>query len=116
NFLNSNTIVFIIFYVLMKFFVNTIEFISMSMIVVKLNIGSTMAVDAPSHTQVSKLLYFRHFLDFAMTCLASHLAYIHVLRVIKINVVGEIMNLNPFNWFAGSIIFFLIRIPSCIFI
>ena len=88
-----------IFYILMKFFINAVELIAMAFIVAELNVCCTMAIDAPSHAQISKLLHLVHLLDLTVAGLTLHPAYLNMLGVVEINQVREAMDPYPFNWF-----------------
>ena len=78
----------------------------MPLIIVKLYVGSTVAVNTPAHAQFGKLTYFGHFLYWAVTGLALYLAYFHMLGVVKVNMVGKIVDLNPFDWLSWPVITF----------
>ena len=81
----------------MKLFVDAIEFIAFGAIVVELHLGFAVTVYTPSHAQVRHLLYLVHGLHFAVAALALHLAGIYVLGVAEINVVRQIVNLDPLD-------------------
>src|ERR1035437_2357669 len=97
-------IIFFIFYIIMKFFIDAIKFISMPFIIIKLNLCFPVAINTPTHAKISKLRYFRHFLDITMAGLALLLAYFYVLRMIKINIIRQVVNSNPLNLFTRSVI------------
>ena len=92
NLFHSYTIQLLIFQIFVEFFVNAVEFV-----IGKLHFGFPVTVYTPAHAQVSKLVYFVHFLDFTMAGLALLLTGFYVLGVIKIYVIGQVMNANPFN-------------------
>ena len=73
-----------------------------------------MAIDAPAHTEVGILADLVHLLDGSMAGLALHLPYPDVLGVVKVNEVGEVMDLYPFDGMAGMGVFVAIGIVSCI--
>src|SRR5687767_8633202 len=87
NHLHRHAIVFFIPDIIMKFFINTIELISLSIIIIELNICLPMTIDTPAHTKVSKLLYFIHILYISMAGLALLLTYFYMLCMIKINMI-----------------------------
>jgi hypothetical protein len=76
----------------MEFFVDAIE-----SIVFKLHFGFSVTVHTPAHAKIRELLYFTHFLNFTMAGLALHLSGFYVLGMVKIYVVGQIVDTNPFN-------------------
>src|SRR4051812_38697597 len=79
----------------MKFLINTIK-----TIILKLNLGGTMAIYTPSHTKLSVLISYAHFLHFTVAGLALHLTSLYMLRVVEVNVVRKVMNSCPFNRFC----------------
>jgi hypothetical protein len=74
------------------FFINTIE-----TIVFKLHFGFAVTIHTPTHTQVRELLYFIHFLNFSMAGLTGYLSGIHVLGMVKVYVVRQVMDSDPFD-------------------
>src|SRR5690606_27931998 len=81
-------------------------------VVGKLHFGCTVAVHAPSHAERGILVYFVFLLYVSVTGLALYLTYFHVLRVVKIYIVGQVMDLNPFDGTRGLSISFLFRVPA----
>src|SRR5258705_9033714 len=116
NFFNRNAIVFMILYIVVKFFVNIIKFVAMALVIIKLNVCCTMAIDTPSHAQVGKLFNLIHFLNFTMTGLTLNPANFYVLGMIEISQVRQVMNLYPFNWLTRLVVGFAGRIPAGILI
>ena len=122
--LHCYAIHFMIFQIFMEFFVDAIEFIS-GAIAVEVNLCFPVAIDTPAHAQLGKLVHFRHFLDITMTCLALLFAYFYVLAMIEINMVGQVVNFNPLNWFGAigyaitiiiGVIFGSGWVPACVFV
>lgn len=96
----SNTVHFTVRYVFVEFLVNAVIFITAAIFfVVKINFGFPVAIYTPSHAQVAELVYFRHLLYVTMTGLALLFTYFNVLAVVKINVVGQVVNFYPLNLF-----------------
>src|SRR5215471_11722557 len=118
NIINCNTISYSVFDLFMVFGINTIEFIAITLIVIKVDLGFAVAVDAPSHAQRCKLVYFVHCSNFSMAGLALLLACSHVLGMVEINMVRQVMYPDPFNGFPFAHICSLGRVParSCIYL
>ena len=93
-----------------EFTVDAIEFIAVYAIGAfgEGDLGGSMAVDAPAHAQIGELFYFVHLLDGAMTGLTLDVAYADMLRVIEIDQVGEVVDLDPFDGVTG------LRIPVAV--
>ena len=81
-FLYGYTVKFAIFHILMKFFIDAVK-----AIVGKLHLGFAVAIYTPTHAEVILLFYFTHFLNLTMTLLTSYLTRVHVLCVVKVNVI-----------------------------
>lgn len=92
NLFNGHAIELAILHVFVELLVNAVESIFS-----ELHLGLAVAVDAPTHAQVGKLLHFTHLLDFTMAGLAGHLAGYYVLGVVEINMVRQVMDLDPLN-------------------
>src|SRR4051794_1967584 len=75
--------------------VNAIEAIAL-----KLNLCIAVTVYAPTHAKVGELVHLILFLYFAMAGLASYFTYIYVLRVVKINMVGQEVYTYPRYWLS----------------
>src|SRR5690606_27766300 len=67
-------------------------------LIVEIHRSSTVTVNTPSHRQTSKLFGYFHLLDRTMAGLTRHTTGHHVLLVTKENVIGQIVNPNPWNW------------------
>jgi hypothetical protein len=76
----------------MVFFVDTVK-----SIVFKLHFGFAVTVNTPAHAKIRELLHFTHFLNFTVAGLALHLSGFYVLGMVKIYVVGQIVDTNPFD-------------------
>ena len=106
-FLHSYGIHFTGFKIVVKFFVDAVEFVPFTgSFIEKIDFRFPMTVNTPSHAQLGKLVYLRHFLDIPVTGLTILLTNLHMLTMIEINMIGEIMNFYPLNWFTGLVIFF----------
>ena len=96
--LDRNTILCAVFQIVMEFFVNAVEFITVVPGRIReIDLGRTVTVDTPAHAQFSKLLHLVHFLDRTMTGLALHFAGAGVLGMTEEYMVGEIVDLYPLN-------------------
>src|SRR5690606_29176889 len=57
-----------------------------------------------------------------MAALTGYFANSYVLRVVEVNVVGQVMNFNPLNRLSQyitlliAIVILFLRVPSCIFV
>src|ERR1700733_14251445 len=89
----------------MEFLVNAVEFIAIPAGIREVDLGSTVTIDTPAHAQFGKLLHFVHFLDRSVTGLALYLACADMLCVAEENMVGQVMDLDPFHRLAGLCIF-----------
>jgi hypothetical protein len=78
----------------MEFLVKTIETVART-ICIEIHLRFPVTVDAPAHAQFRLLRDFIHFLDIAMAALTLYISNSCVLRMIKINVVGKVVNFNP---------------------
>src|SRR5690606_6827497 len=113
----SYAITFTFFNFLVVFFKNTVV-----VVVLEINFGFSVTVDTPSHRQRLKLFHLVHFLNRTVTSLTLYITNIYVLRMVKVNVVGQVVHFYPFDWSSFDITFFVTnilfgsRIPSCIFI
>jgi hypothetical protein len=84
--------------VLVEMLINAVELITaITRGIREVHLGRTVTVDTPAHTKWSELVYLIHLLDRPMTGLALYLTGLGMLGVVKIDVVGEIMDLDPFN-------------------
>lgn len=110
--INGDAVSFFLFDFLVILFVEAIEFVALSFIVVEINLAFAVAVHAPAHAEFRKLVNFAHLGDFTMAGLALNLACACVLRVAEEYVVGQAVYFNPFDGFARVTVFFLRRIPS----
>ena len=97
--LNGNAIHLAGFQVLMKSFVNAVELVAVAGGIGEIDLGRPMAVDTPAHAQRSELLHLVHFLDRSMAGLTLYLAGLRMLGMAKEDVVGEIVDLDPFHGF-----------------
>ena len=79
-----------------KFAVDTIELVALVGAVREIDLRGPVTVDTPAHAQRRKLLDLVIFLHGSMTGLALHLARLSMLCVAEENMVGEIMDLDPF--------------------
>jgi hypothetical protein len=111
NLFHCYTIHLAVLYVVVKLLIHAVE-----PIVLKLNIGFSVTVNTPAHAKVAKLLHFSHLLNRTMTGLTLHAPYFGVLRVVEINVVRKVVNLDPFDGFTLACVFIERRIPSGILI
>ena len=103
--LNGNTIHRTGSQILMKPFVNAVEFVAVAGGIGEIDLCRPMAVDAPTHAQGSELLHLVHFLDRSVAGLALYLAGLRMLGMAKEDVIGEIVDLDPFHGFRiGRII------------
>src|SRR5678810_753372 len=84
----------------MEFFINAIKLIAAAIIIIEIHFGFAVTVDAPTHAQIGKLVYFIHFLNGAVASLALYLSCIYMLCVIKINMIGKVMNFYPLYRFC----------------
>src|SRR5580692_3397592 len=82
-----------------KFRVDAIKFISglTARAVGEIDPARPMTIDAPAHAQRRELVNLIHVLDRAMTGLALHLTRMHMLRVAEENMIGQVMDTNPFH-------------------
>jgi hypothetical protein len=58
----------------------------------------SVAVQAKAHTQRLSVVNDRHLINATVAFFAAHSA-VHVGRVIKVGVVGSLVDLDPLNWF-----------------
>ena len=117
NLFNGYTIHFTGFDIVVKLFVNAVEFVALpGCFIVKINFAFAVAIYAPPHAKVCKLIYFGHLLYIAVTGLAILLAYFYMLAMVKIHMVGQVMNFHPVNWLAGLIVFFQVGVPAGVLI
>src|SRR5258708_12528936 len=94
--LNSYAIHFASSQIFMEFFVNAVEFISISAGIREINLGRTMAVDTPAHAHICKLFHLVHFLDRTMAGLALYFTGTDMLCLADEYVVGKILHLCQF--------------------
>jgi hypothetical protein len=78
------------------------------------DLGGAMAVDAPPHAQIGELFYLIHLLDGTMTGLALDVAYADMLRMIEIDQVGEVVDLDPFDGVTGFRISIAVRVVAAV--
>ena len=93
----GHTIHFASLHIVMELLVNAVKFISGAVSGIKVHLGLAVTVNTPTHAQLSHLLYFVHFLDITVAGLAGYITYPYVLGVVKVNVVGQVMDLYPFR-------------------
>src|SRR5579864_8645254 len=84
----------------MEPFVNAIELVAVAGTVGEIDLGGTMAIDAPTHAEGGKLFHLVHFLDGAVAGLALNLSGLGMLCVAEEYVVGKVMDLDPFYRFG----------------
>ena len=94
--LDSHTIHFARFQIVMEFLVNAVEFVAIASRVTEVDLGRTVAVDTPAHAEFGELLHFVHFLDGSVAGLALNLTGLGMLGVAEEYVVGEVVDLYPF--------------------
>ena len=101
-----------------EFAVDAIEFVAVYAFgsLGKIDLGGSMAVDAPAHAEIGELPDLVHLLDRAMAGLTLHLAHPDVLGVIEIHVIRQVMYFHPFNWLTRARISLCFGIPSGVFI
>ena len=99
--LNRHAVHFTVFQILMEFLINAVEFIAIPRGIGEIDLAGPVTIDTPAHTQLCKLLHLIHLLDRAVTGLALYLARADMLRVAEKDMVGEIMDLDPFYRFTG---------------
>jgi len=93
---HGNTVHLVILNIVVEFLVNAVKFITACIVlIIEINLGFAVTVDAPAHAQVGELVYFRHFLDVSVAGLTLLLAYFHVLAVVEVYVVGQVMHFGP---------------------
>jgi len=83
-----------IFNICMELLVNAVELVA-GAVCVEVDLGLPVTVDTPAHAQFRKLFHFIHFSDLTMAGLALYIAGSYVLRVIEVNMVGQVMDLYP---------------------
>ena len=74
-----------------------LELVALPFRIIEINLCLAMAIDTPSHAQVSHLFYLIHRGDLTVTALALNLSGSDVLRVVEVNMVRKIMDLYPFD-------------------
>src|SRR3954454_10244998 len=84
-------------------------------IIFKLNFCTAVAVQTPTHAQGSKLEHFIIAGNLAMAGLALHSASVYMLSMIEINMIREIVNTHPRNWFCLTCIPGSSGFKTCIF-
>jgi len=99
--------------VLMEPLIDVIEFVAfVSGAGRKVNPGCPVAVDTPAHAEIGELPDLVHLLDRAMTGLALNFSHLDVLGVIEIDEIRQIVDLNPFDRFAGPRVLSFCRIVT----
>ena len=92
--------------ILVEPFVNAIEFISIVSIGIgEIHLGSTVTVYTPAHAEIGKLFYFIHLCDGSVTGLTLYFARANMLGMVKVNMVGQVVDLYPFDLFTGFGVF-----------
>ena len=87
--------------VLVEMLVNAVELVAtVAGRIREVHLGRTVTVDTPAHAEGSKLVHFIHLLDRSMTGLTLYLSGLRMLGVVKVYVVGEIVDLDPFYRFG----------------
>lgn len=66
-------------------------------VVFEFDLRLAVAIDAPAHAECGILIYNLHLLDGAMAFLTFYLADCDVLRVVKIDVIGQVVDAHPFD-------------------
>ena len=89
----------------MEFFVNAIKFISVSGRIREIDFCSAVTVNTPAHAEFGELFHFVHFCNASMTGLALDFACADMLGMIEIYMIGQIMDLYPFDLFTGLCVF-----------
>src|SRR5687767_53040 len=102
----------------MELLINAVEFVAFCTIVIEINFCIAMTIDTPAHAQLRKLFHFIHFRNISMTGLALNIACFYVLGMIEVNMVRQVVDPYPFNWFGfGRIpIIWFGRIETRIFV
>jgi len=87
--------------VLVEMLVNAVELVAtITGRIGEVHFGRAVTVDTPAHAEGSKLMHFIHLLDRPMTGLALYLTGLRMLGVVKIDMVGKIVDLDPFYRFG----------------
>ena len=60
-----------------------------------------MTFQTPFHLQRCRLIGDRHFIYLAVTSRTTD-TFCNMNAVVEVGVIREVVNANPFNWFAGS--------------
>jgi hypothetical protein len=105
--LNSYTVKLLVLHVFMELLINAVEFV-----VGELHFGFPVAVNAPTHAEVCKLINLIHLLDLTVTGLALLLPCIHVLGMVEIYMIRQVMDADPLDGLAFSVVLLLGRIPA----
>ena len=90
------------FDIVVELLVDTVKLVALGAVVIEVHVGLTVTVDTPSHAQVGHLFYFIHGSDLTVTALTLYITGADVLGVVKINVVGQIVDFHPFDWLRFS--------------
>lgn len=80
--------------------------ISMNLLVVaivQVNLGLAVAINTPTHGELTVLVDLRHFFNGSVTGLALNTGHFVMLVVIKISEIRQIVNTHPFDWGVGFI-------------
>ena len=77
--LNGHTVHLARCQIFMEFLVDAVELVAIAGGVAEIDLGGTMAVDAPAHAQLGELFYLIHFLDRTMAGLTFNTANFYVL-------------------------------------
>ena len=87
--------------VLVEMLINAVELVTtITGRIREVHLGRTVTVDTPAHTKWSELVDLIHLLDRPMTGLALYLTGLGMLGVVKIDMVGKIVDLDPFYRFG----------------
>ena len=81
----------------MESFVNAIEFIPVSGGIREINFGSAVTVDTPAHAEFGELFHLVHLGDGSVAGLALHFTCADMLGMVEIYMVGQVVDLNPFD-------------------
>src|SRR5579862_745946 len=100
----------------MELFINTVKFVSRiaGSGIRKINLCCPVTVDAPSHTQRSKLLHFIHLLNWSVTGLTLYFSGPYVMGMAEKYMIRKIMDFYPLYRFAGLGVLSALGIISCV--
>ena len=82
----------------MKLLINAVESVALAgFLVQEINLCFAVAIHAPTHAQVSKLVHFIHILYISVTGLALNVTHFYVLAVVKVHMVWQVVDAHPLN-------------------